>query len=110
MSNTNGIAPFFQASAQDLNNALGITQFLSETAWYHTVGGLLIQGSRETIAGATSAVISFNAGFPTQVLGIFTQAIGDPGTRTWISNISTSDFEFHNPGAGIDFYWWAIGV
>ncbi len=112
MSSTNAIAPFNDPSLRDLANSLGITQFLSETNWYQTIGGILIQGGKIISATHGAPVpVPFNVGFLTQVLGVFCQELGTQAHGWSINNITTSGFELSlASGPAKDFYWWAIGV
>lgn len=112
MSNTNAILPLNSATFKELSEALGVTQFASDTNWQQTIGGLLIQGGfvNDVGSGATVAV-PFNAGYPTQVLGVFVQALGTSVLGWSIDNVTTSGFDLVNAAVATrDFYWWAIGV
>lgn len=110
MSNQNSLPPFTNASLKDLLEAIGITQFISETNWYQVIGGLNIQGGfEETIT--TGDTITFNASFPKQVLGIFITAVGASSRQVAADTVTVDDFVLrHNGGGTGDFYWFAIGV
>lgn len=112
MSSTNAVAPFNDPSLRQLAESLGITQFPSETNWYQTMGGLLIQGGTVTGVGSgATVVVPFNVGFITQTLGVFVQAKGT-GVLGWsVNNVTKNQFELVNAAvAARDFYWWAVGV
>lgn len=112
MSNTNAITPFAEATPAELNNSIGITQFPSETNWHQTIGGLLIQGGFvDNVGSGATVAVPFNTGYPTQVLGVYVQAIGTSVLGWSVNNVTTSGFDLINAAvAGRDFYWWAIGV
>lgn len=112
MSNTNAVIPFLDASLRELNDSIGITQFPSETNWYQTIGGILIQGGTVLAVGSAATVaVSFNAGYPTQVLGVFVQAKGASVLGWSVDTVTLSGFNLINAAvANRDFYWWAIGV
>ena len=112
MSNTNALVPFNRASLQETADSLGITQFVSETNWHQTIAGLLIQGGRiNSVTHGAPLVVPFNVGFPTQVLGVFTQEIGANAHAASINSITTAQFSIIlASGPSKDFYWWAIGV
>ena len=110
MSNTNAVLPYIGGNLKELADTIGITQFPSEKSWYQTIGGLLVQGGFiATLAGSTN-VISFNAAYPTQVLGVWIQVIGGTGNNAYINAVSLDDFELHNGASNRDYYWWAVGV
>jgi hypothetical protein len=113
MSNTNAIASFTSPSSEELNEAVGITQFQSETNWFQTIGGILIQGGRVNgIASDATVVVPFNAGFPTQVLQVFVQPLGTSVLGWSIADPpNKNNFSIINAAFGPrDFYWWALGV
>lgn len=110
MANTNAISPFFNATPAQLQEAVGITQFPTDTEWFHTFGGLLMQGGRVNIPGGTAVLIPYNAGFPTQVLCIMAQPLDSSATFHISGYTSLADFTLHNTGSDKDFFWWAIGV
>ena len=110
MSNTNSIIPFLGAGLQDLQDTIGITQFPSGTNWYQTIGGLLIQGGFLTVSSSAVTTVPFNAGYPTQVLGVWIQSVGGSHNNAHIDNVTLAQFELHNGGSTRDYYWWAIGV
>lgn len=112
MSNTNAVAPFNDPSLRNLADSLGITQFPSETNWWQTVGGLLIQGGLAVaVPHPGPTVIQFNVGFPIQCLGVFPQQLGTSIHAWSVVNVTKDQFGLliSNPPAR-DFYWWAIGV
>lgn len=110
MSNTNSIPSFFTPRAAELLEAAGITQFPSETNWFHTISGLLIQGGFIDNA-ATGATITFNASFPKQVLGVWLQSVDAAAATMYVSAVTVDNFVINYTGGGTkDFYWFAIGV
>lgn len=112
MSNRNAVSPFDSPSLRDLADSIGITQFPSETNWWQTMGGLLIQGGK--ILGATHGapvVVPFNVGFITQCLGVWCQELGTNAHSWSVNNVTKNQFELIlASGPAKDFYWWAIGV
>ena len=112
MSYDNAVAPFNDPSLRQLADAMGITQFPSETNWYQTMGGLLIQGGKVLGVGHPgSTVIPFNVGFLTQCLGVFCQELGTNAHSWSVNNVTNNQFELLlSSGPAKDFYWWAIGV
>lgn len=110
--NTNAVTPFTGATLAELNDALGITQFPSETNWYQTVGGILIQGGFvDNVGSGATVAVPFNVGYPTQVLSVFVQGIGTSVLGWSVNNVTTAGFDLVNAAvANRDFYWWAIGV
>jgi hypothetical protein len=112
VSNTNAVTPFNEPTLKELADSLGITQFTTETNWFQTIGGVLIQGG--SIAGVSSGatvVVPFNVGFPTQVLGVFAQVRGTSVLGWSVTAVDIEKFSIVNAvGAVRDFYWWAIGV
>lgn len=110
MSGQNSIIPFATPRAQDLFNALGITQFQSETNWFQVIGGLLIQGGFIDNA-STGATITFNTSFTKQILGVFLIPVAGAVISTAVNTVTVDDFVLvHNSGGASDFYWFAIGV
>lgn len=110
MSGQNSIPPFATPRATDIFNALGITQFPSETNWFQVIGGLILQGGFADNIN-TMTTISFNTSFTKQVLGIFVQPVGTAAFADIVNSITLNDFVLIHGGAGAqDFYWFAIGV
>jgi hypothetical protein len=117
MSNINAITPLNLASLKDVHEAIGVTQYVSLTNWYQTIGGLLIQGGLVEAAPADAAIIvPFNVGFNKQILGIFIQAIytpagaGNENTGMVHPTFTLSQWTLVNDGVVKDFFWWAIGT
>jgi hypothetical protein len=110
VSNTNAVLPFTGVNLKDLAETLGITQFLSETAWYQTIGGLLIQGG--LVTGASDGdVIPFNAAFPSQPLFVAVQSINSNAPNSYITAATLTGFTVKHTGGGShDYYWFAIGA
>jgi hypothetical protein len=109
---TNAVSPFIDPNLRDLADSIGITQFQGADKWYQTIGGILIQGGLVTGVGSgATVVVPFNVGFPTQVLGVFVQALGTSVLGWSVNNITTAQFELVNAAvAARSFNWWAIGV
>jgi hypothetical protein len=120
MSNNNAIVPFENSTLKELQELVGLTQFLADgMSFYHTVAGILIQGGIVgPVAGnSLSAALPFNAGFPKQVFGVFLQPIGTvvagAGARysAGANVIDLNNFQIANDSASaMSFYWWAIGL
>lgn len=110
MPQANSIAPFIGASAKDLLDAIGVTQFPSETNWFQLIAGLLIQGG--FIDNATTGdTITLNTSFTKQVLGVFLIPIRAGVIQFAVNAVTVDDFVvIHNSGGTADFYWFAIGV
>lgn len=110
MSGYNSISPFTDPTLVQLLETMGLTQFVSETNWYHTISGLLIQGGYITNA-ATGTVITFNVGFTKQVLGVFIVPVNAAATDNYVSGLTINTFAVNFSGAGTrSFYWFAVGV
>jgi hypothetical protein len=110
MSN-NSILGYAIQDLQRLQEAIGITQFPSDTNMYHTIGGLLFQAGRISADNAT--IVKFNAGFPKQCLGVWLQLIQTVPTSVNVSvaDITSEEFKINiSPTGAQDFYWFAIGV
>jgi hypothetical protein len=86
--------PAFAKDPGSLQDAMGVTQFASETSWAQIIGGLQIQGGLLTASGA----VEFHAPYETQVLGVFVNN-GD------VTSVTLTGFTSSVAG-----YWWAIGV
>ena len=111
-SNRNSVSPYWKASIKDVQDSLGITQFSGERSWYHTIGGLLIQGGYvEAVTHPGPVTIPFIVGFPLQVLGVFPQEIGTNAHSFSVDNITLESYDLYlSSGPSKDFYWFAIGV
>lgn len=111
-ANRNAITPFLRGTPEELANAIGITQFPSETSWYQTIGGLLIQGGLiESVTHPGPFAVAFNVGFVTQVLYVQVQEVGTNAHASSVSGISLTGFDLYTSSAPAkDFYWFAIGV
>ena len=120
MSGNNALSPFEESSLKEIQELIGITQFMpDDTNYYHTIAGLLIQGGvTASIAGNTlSAAIPFNVGFPKKVFGVFLQpvdtVVAGAGARYShaVSVPDLNNFQIANDSASaMSFYWWAIGL
>lgn len=109
-SNINSVLPYLRARTEDTVEALGITQFPSDTGWYQVISGLIVQGETIEVADGATVTVPFLAPFPLQVLGIFLQVTGAAPNAAYINNITLDSFDIVN-GVGIrTYYWWAIGV
>lgn len=110
MSGYNSISPFANPTLIQLLESLGVTQFTSETNWYHTIAGILIQGGFVSLA-ATGTTVDFNAGFTRQVLGVFLQPVNTAPVNFFVDAVTLNDFEIaHGGGGSHNYYWFAIGV
>lgn len=108
--NYNALSPFTNANSQQLLDAAGVTQFTSETNFYHTLSGLLIQGGFVTTA-ATSTTVTFNAAFPKQVLNVILQPVNSSPSNFYVSSVTLQEFTIaHGGGGSHNYYWFAIGV
>lgn len=111
MSNTNAIAPYLGATAADLAEAGGITQFQGVETWYQTIGGVLVQGGlTDFIAANTVFSVDFPAGIPKQLLTILASPLGSVLADWSIDNVSLSGFDIRNGNSTRRFYWEAKGV
>lgn len=109
-SNINSIVPYARGSKDDAIEALGITQFPSDTGWYQVLSGLIVQGDKETVADGATVTVPFLAPYPTQALGVFLQVTGAAPNAAYITNITTDSFDIVNGVGARTFYWWSIGV
>lgn len=111
MQNTNSIAPFLQASLENLQEAAGITQFPDELTWYQILNGLQVQGGRVSISNGANLDVSFVAPYEKQVLGVFLQVVGGAENGAYISTVPALDqFNIVNGAGDRTYYWWAVGV
>ncbi len=112
MSNTNSIHPYSKARLEDLQEAIGITQFPGEFTWFQVIGGLIIQGGYESFTSASVRTVNFPAPFSMQVLGVFispeSASNGPHGNMTLVRNLNSFQINHHGPNA--NYFWWAIGV
>lgn len=115
-TNRNAITPFLRGTPEEFANAIGITQFHSETSWSQTIGGLRIQGDFVDPGPDLTLVIPFQSPYITQLLGVFIQvAGGEEGTKftagyPYVIDYSKTGFTIVN-GVGVSkYFWWAIGV
>lgn len=107
----NSLLPYVGGTQEETKDAIGITQFLSETNWYHIVGGLILQGGQVTaVPSGGTVTVDFNAAFPKQVLQIFLQSKTNPSVSASYANATTESFDIKNGAAVQDFDWFAIGV
>jgi hypothetical protein len=113
----NSIPSYGETNLQELQDAIGITKFsgTASTSWAQVIGGVIIQGGfEEAIPVDTNRAVAFPAPFTLQVLGIFTQAIFNPGgaqeASGLVNNVTLNGFNLGNDATQKDFYWWAIGV
>ena len=110
MSNSNSILPFNAATLKNLVDTVGITQFTSETNWYQTIGGLILQGGKTGLI-ATGAQIDFNVSFPKQCLGVFVTIEHTAGLSVAANLVTQDKFNIqYTGGATRSIYWFAIGV
>lgn len=109
-TNRNAITPFLRGTPEELANAIGITQFHSATSWSQTIGGLLIQGGFVEVADGATSVVSFQAPYITQLLGVFTQVADASENGAYVTTYSATGFSIVNGTGARDYFWWAIGV
>ena len=109
-SSYNSIAPFSKARLDEVQDAIGITQFPSETEWYQVIGGLIVQGGSVDIAGAATATISLHAPYEKQLLGIWTQIVGGAGNNAYVTGADLDSFQIVNGAGARTYYWLSLGV
>lgn len=110
MSNFNSLSPFTGAGLKDLLEAAGVTQFTSETNFYHIFSGLIIQGGFVT-GTSSGTTVDFNTAFPTQVLAVIVQPANSAPANFYVSTVTLEDFVIaHGGGSTHDYYWFAVGV
>lgn len=106
----NAILPFLRWKQQDLGEAIGITQFPSETEWHQTIGGLVIQGNKVAVASGVTATISLPAPCEKQILGIWLQPVGDVPNAAYITSVTLTSFDLVNGVGDRTYYWLSLGV
>lgn len=110
--NRNSVFPYGKARLDEIQDAIGITQFPGTTTWYQVLGGLVLQGGFEVFTSASTRTINFPAPYQTQVLGIFispTSASNSPhGQITPTFGLNSFQINHHGPNAS--YFWWAVGV
>ena len=110
MSSYNSVAPFLGGSTLDALEALGITQFPSEFAWYQVIGGLIVQGGKVDVTGGATLAINLNAPYEKQVLGTWIQVMGGAENGAYIIPTSLSAFSIVNGVGNRTYYWLSLGV
>lgn len=110
MATNQALLPYLRGTPEETADAIGITQFPSETNWFHTIGGLLIQGGLIEVLSGTTLTVDFNASYPKQVLGVWIQPIGTATVSSRVNTVTLDTFDIVNGAADQSFYWWAIGV
>ncbi len=113
----NSIPGYKDASAGDVQEALGITQLKegSENNFTQVIGGLIIQGGlTEVLTLDTTATIQFNVAFPKKVLQIHLGPVGDGVLQSNLGvaspfNVTLSQFDILQDGNDCAYYWFAIG-
>jgi len=110
MTQQNSLAPFVKATAEELLESIGVTQFIGEGNWYQVIAGLIIQGGKLTSV-ATGTLVTFNTSFTRQTLNVIITPVAGAVISTAVNTVSVDDFVLvHNSGGASDFYWFAIGV
>lgn len=110
MATNQALLPYLRGTPEETADAIGITQFPSETNWYHTIGGLLIQGGLIEVLSGVTLTVDFNAAYPKQVLGVWLQPIGTSALPWNVDAVTLDTFDIVNGAADQEYYWWAIGV
>lgn len=106
----NSIFPFSKARLDEVQEAIGITQFPSETSWYQVIGGLIVQGGFVSVGDGATLTVALNAPYEKQVLGVWIQVEGGTANTAYITNVTTDDFDIVNGAGARDFYWLSLGV
>ena len=106
----NSITPRTKATLEEVQEAIGVTQFPSETDWYQILGGLIVQGGFVSVGDGATLTVPFNAPYEKQVLGIWIQVAGGTANTAHIDAVTTEDFDIINGTGARDFYWLSLGV
>lgn len=109
-SSYNSIPALTGGSTRDALEALGITQFPSETSWYQVIGGIIVQGGYVTVASATTQTVNLVAPYEKQTLGVWLQTEGASHNAAHVDGVTLSSFEIHNGGGIRSYYWLSLGV
>jgi hypothetical protein len=110
-SNRNSITPRFTRTLPDIAEALGVTQFPTETGWYQITAGRVTQGGYVSVADGATANVAFHAPHEKQTLGVWIQTVGGTANGAYVAATPTlTGFQIVN-GAGVrGYYWKAEGV
>jgi len=108
----NSIPRFKNATLDEIQQSLGITNFSGEFDWNHTIGGLIIQGGRISDNAGDGGDVVFNVTYPKQVLFVVAFPINSTGNQNVSGlEITLSGFRiYNNHGNPIKYNWLAIGI
>jgi hypothetical protein len=108
---TNSVPPFLGGTTKDALEALGITQFPSETEWYQVIGGLIVQGGLVEIEDGALAVVEYSAPYEKQILGLWIQVVGGTENGAVITApLALDSFSITNGTGDRGYYWLSLGV
>lgn len=109
--NSNSALGYSGDDIDAIREAFGITNFIGNTGFYQTIGGLIIQIGK-TSAVPSPSYVDFHVGFPKQAFGVWLQEIYPVGTDYGhqIDQVSTTRFRVIHPAGNTAYYWLAIGV
>jgi hypothetical protein len=109
-TNVNSIFPFSKARLEEVQEAIGITQFPSATGWYQVIGGLIVQGGSIEVDTSATLAIPFHAPYEKQLLGVWLQVYGAAANNGYVSAPGLTSFQITN-GVGVrTYYWLSLGV
>jgi hypothetical protein len=109
-SSYNSIFPFSKARLDEIQEAIGITQFPSATGWYQVIGGIIVQGGFASAGDAATVTVNLNAPYEKQLLGIWIQVIGGTANAAYVTAADLDSFQIVNGVGARDFYWLSLGV
>ena len=109
-SSYNSIPPFTGGSTQDALEALGITQFPSETSWYQVIGGIIVQGGKVATSDGATVTVNLVAPYEKQLLGVWTQVIDAAENGSHVASIGLNSFQIVNGAGDRTYYWLSLGV
>jgi len=111
-SNINSVSPYVDASAQDLQESIGITQFPDATSFYQIIGGLVIQGGLEvfTVTGVRTVLLPAPLG--KQILSILITPVsaGTTSRGYVVPGFGLNSFDISHVNPAASYYWQVIGV
>jgi hypothetical protein len=106
----NSVPPFMGGTTKDALEALGITQFPTETEWYQVIGGIIVQGGYIEVDSSTVQTVNLVAPYEKQFLGVWLQTAGGSHNSAHVAGETLSSFEIHNGGGDRSYYWLSLGV
>ena len=109
-SSYNSIPPFTGGTSRDALEALGITQFPSETDWFQVLGGLIVQGGFAAVGDGATLTVNLNAPYEKQDLGVWIQVVGAAANTAHVASVALDSFDIVNGVGARDFYWLSLGV